>query len=183
MSKDSDQRYTPRWLLDIVEEMMPNGHALDPATSLANPLNARMFCTEEGSFYASGERFGEADGLLESWGMLAQGSPVYLNPPYSAGNLPRWGHKCITEAAAGCEIQMLTMGDSSTKWFDRLCEECDVRCDLRRRVAFIQPDTGKPLSGSAKFPTTVWYWGPRRRLFRDVWELHGRIYTGWGPDA
>lgn len=177
MSKDSDERYTPEWLLDIVREMGAIG--LDPCAPLSNPVNAEAFCAVSGSFDRMGQMANDKDGLQARWTDIPDGL-VWINPPYSAGAMEQWVHKTLQEASNQMEILMLTQADSSTRWHQRLDEECDARCALRTRVGFVDVD-GNEMAG-AKFASAVWYWGPRRRLFRDVWELHGKISQEWGPE-
>jgi len=133
---------------------------LDPCTSPDNPLGTPKFYTEK------------EDGLRQDWG----GERVYMNPPYSRGQLDKWSRKAFYEArkAFGAEVIVGLLPLATAGWFKRwilrpytkiLYELADLRKMERgigiyfwpRRIKFIDPNAGKPI-GSPRFDSIVVIW-------------------------
>lgn len=157
--KDSDERYTPPWLVAVIREFFGSPFG-DVATAPSNPVGAEYFRTERG--------------LERPWYPR-----TWCNPPYSRGEVLKWSAKAIAEATVGMEILFLTQADVSTGWFRLLRENADAVCFLHRRVGFLMPD-GTPMKG-AKFGSAVWYFGRRRQRFGEVWGEHGWVVPLPGP--
>lgn len=87
------------------------------------------------------------DGLVESWG----GYRVFCNPPFS--NKSEWIKKAFDEVHNGnCPLAVLiipTLSESIDAFqdyvFTRYWNTVKV---IRQRIAFINPETGKPQSGN-----------------------------------
>jgi hypothetical protein len=118
----SDEWYTPQWLLDA----LPQPLDLDPCADPGRRVPAlRHIVGQEGG-----------DGLAEPW----QGR-VFCNPPYSAGNLPKWIAKCRAEADRGCEVIALVPARvESGYWWDHVWGVARVGL-LEDRIAFEDSQT------------------------------------------
>ncbi len=53
------------------------------------------------------------DGLTKDW----SGESVFVNPPYSRGNIDKWMKKCYEESFKGSQIVALIPVSTSAKWF------------------------------------------------------------------
>jgi site-specific DNA-methyltransferase (adenine-specific) len=53
------------------------------------------------------------NGLLQNW----SGERVFVNPPYSRGNIELWMQKCYEESLKGIVIIALIPVSTSSKWF------------------------------------------------------------------
>lgn len=158
----TDERYTPKWVLDIVCKIAGGrANLADVAVpDVGNPTDAAAVIRKS------------KDALKARW--PGSGWTVYCNPPYSRGNLWKWSEKARKEALLGVEVVLLTPADTSTQWCQFLFNGADEVCLLGRRVGFVDPETGKELPG-AKFGSALWYLGPRRRTFRRITGEHGTV--------
>ena len=145
----SDERYTPEHILDRVREIAPI--ALDPCTTRDNR-------TKAAAFFALPD-----DGLTAAW---PETGLVWINPPYSRGQLYAWASRARSHAAknAAAEIVMLTPSDLGTSWGRVLASSAQAAAFLFGRLAFIAPEG--PIDTGAKQPSVVWYFGDRKRTFR-----------------
>lgn len=74
---------------------------------------------------------------------------VWLNPPYS--NITPFVKKAATESANQIGTVMLVPADTSVGWFKEAIQTAsEVRFITAGRLAFINPVTGKPVSGNNK---------------------------------
>lgn len=55
----------------------------------------------------------EENGLAQDW----VGEIVFVNPPYSRGNIDKWMEKCYNESLKGSTIVALIPVSTSAKWF------------------------------------------------------------------
>ena len=83
------------------------------------------------------------DGLLTGWG-----DRNWCNNPYS--NTSKWVEKAIKEMQRGCLTVMLIPADTSVKWFKLAYENCTECHFISGRLAFINAETKKPVSGNNK---------------------------------
>jgi len=99
------------------------------------------------------------DALTISWNYMMKTEPavVWMNPPYSRGNIDKFCKKAYYESQKGCTVVGLLPGDCSTKWFHEYVMRADEIRFLERRVRFIDPDTGKK-AGSPTFGSIVVVW-------------------------
>jgi hypothetical protein len=157
-TKPTDERYTPIDLIEcIVLGMGQVGY--DPATPKHNPTNARRFTSLPDN------------GLETDWRALAGDSYVWLNSPFSVGNLKRWALETIKWANRGCEILQLTPVDPTTDWWDILLSGVPVcRAELKKRMRYSVPADQAKLPGGAMQPACVWYFGERPGLFEKTLE-------------
>lgn len=86
-----------------------------------NPLNEKFHftldpcCTAETAkckyFYTP-----EDDGLMQSW----SGATVFVNPPYSRGNIDLWVKKCYDNRKAQTVVALLPVS-TSADWYQKYC--------------------------------------------------------------
>ena len=72
----------------------------------------------------------------------------WCNPPYS--DITPWVEKAIEEKKKGCLTVMLIPADTSVKWFKLAYENCTECHFICGRLAFINAETQKPVSGNNK---------------------------------
>jgi phage N-6-adenine-methyltransferase len=160
VQKESDERYTPEYVLDIIREIGPI--VLDPCTTSDNRTGATTFYTFED------------DGLTKDWWDASQGGLIYVNPPFS--NLRGWVNKFAEEAAKGCNIVALTPGDTSTLWFQNtVCVTASAVCFWKGRIEFIR--VSKAFGQGAMQPTMFHFWGPKVELFEKAFKKHGIVLS------
>ena len=86
---------------------------------------------------------------------------VWLNPPYS--NFMPFVKKAAAESANQIGTVMLVPADTSVGWFREAIETAsEVRFITAGRLAFINPVTGKPVSGNNKGSMLI-IWRPYPR--------------------
>jgi|9_EtaG_2_1085328.scaffolds.fasta_scaffold09331_7 phage N-6-adenine-methyltransferase len=76
------------------------------------------------------------------------GSVNWCNPPYS--DIGPWVNKAIEQMDRGCLTVMLIPADTSVKWFKNAFENCTECHFISGRLAFINAETQKPVSGNNK---------------------------------
>ena len=127
--KESDERYTPPWLLDWVEAGWSQ-IGLDVCTTPDNWTDALGFYALEDGH----------DGLDQGWDVGL--GVVWCNPPYSRGNLDRWVAKAAAESVYNMDILMLTPCDIRTEWFKVARAHAQAVCFIDRAVKFDTPKWG-----------------------------------------
>ncbi|WP_341845167.1 phage N-6-adenine-methyltransferase [Enterobacter hormaechei] len=86
---------------------------------------------------------------------------VWLNPPYS--NITPFVKKAAAESANQIGTVMLVPADTSVGWFKEAIQTAsEVRFITAGRLAFINPVTGKPVSGNNKGSMLI-IWRPYPR--------------------
>lgn len=78
----------------------------------------------------------------------AWGYSNWCNPPYS--DVTPWIQKALEQKERGRLTVMLLPADTSVKWFKLAFENCSECHFISGRLAFINEETGKPVSGSNK---------------------------------
>lgn len=98
------------------------------------------------------------------WDLEFQDGYVWCNPPYS--DIMPWVHKAQQGDEVG--VVMLVPADVSVGWFRRaLIDVSEVRFITGGRLAFINPETGKP-TGGGRMGSMLLIWNRQRpgtRLF------------------
>lgn len=157
--RSTDERYTPERVLAAVREFAGGQIGLDPCTTPDNRTLAWAF------FDVS------TDGLASPW----DGSTglVWVNPPYSRGQLRLWLRKCAREAQLGREIVALIPSDLGSQAGALAASTCDALCFVRGRLAFGSPDG--QLSQGAKQPSVLVYWGDRGKAFARKFAILGVV--------
>lgn len=147
---DTDERYTPAWVLDVVRSYAPI--ACDPCTTRDNRVGAD-------TYYALPD-----DGLHSAWRPKADGV-VWVNPPYSRGQLPRWVDRMVTAAVVDdSEIIALLPSDLGSRAGQRVAASADALCFIAGRLVFDGPP-GYDVRTGAKQPSILAYWGERSKKF------------------
>jgi len=86
------------------------------------------------------------DSLRKDWGVLCTTDElprtVWLNPPYSRGNIDKFMEKAYNEFLKGCTVVALVRDDPSTSWYRKWVDgkAAEVR-RLVRRVRFVGADS------------------------------------------
>ena len=118
-----DDWQTPPYIIDALGKF-----DLDPCAALGDPLRCAT------TFYTK-----PADGLSQTWT-----GRVWLNPPYGS-ECRKWMKKL---GAHGDGIALIPPRLGS-KWFHSdVLAHCTALFALEGRVAFINPDSGKPVTGN-----------------------------------
>lgn len=151
-----DHATTPEWVLDRVRAL--GRIELDPCW---NPSAT----TGAAATFDGGEH---GDGLVRPWN--APGV-VFVNPPYSRGQIAKWVAKAQAESAANpaMEVVMLIPCDPSTRWWAAAYGSADAVCFVSRRIKF-----GGHAQG-AKGPSCVFYWGERVAAFAVAFREIGHV--------
>ena len=98
-----------------------------------------------------GKYFTEAEnGLLQDW----SGDIVFVNPPYSRGNIDKWMEKCYHESLWGVKVVALIPVSSSAGWWHKyVWKKADIRF-YKGRIRFV----GAPFT--APFSSCLAIWNP-----------------------
>lgn len=152
-----DDWQTPDEVLELVRRVAPIG--IDPCGAPGNPVRAKV-C------YWGGPD--DIDGLGLDWGRLAREGLVYVNPPFSQAK--KWAEKAIAEGViGGTEIILLLPARTDTKVFEALRKSADAVCFWHGRMKF----KGAPTS--APFPSALFYFGERAKVFERVFSPRGWV--------
>ena len=90
------------------------------------------------------------DGLTREWG-----NSVFMNPPYSRGQMKLWCRKAYEESLKGKLVVGLLRGDTSTRWFhDWVYGKAELRF-IKGRIKFGGSKTAPP------FPSVIAIWRPK----------------------
>ncbi|AUS00804.1 DNA N-6-adenine-methyltransferase [Vibrio phage 1.278.O._10N.286.54.E8] len=125
---------TPKPIFDYYDKRF--GFDCDVAASFSNAFRPYNHFGEQydGTFI---------NALDRDWGAIN-----FLNPPYS--DISPWVLKAIEQLKKGKITVMLIPADTSVKWFKLAFENCSECHFISGRLAFINEETGKPVSGNNK---------------------------------
>ena len=132
--RGTDERYTPHWIIDRCGVI-----GLDPCSPGHNPTGALQFYTLADN------------GLAQPWRPWE--GCVWVNPPYSTGQVSVWVDKILEEACNPTFV--LTAGDFTTQWWPKLFYTADACVLLENRVPYIYPGEDRPRPGS-NFGNVIW---------------------------
>lgn len=152
-SSERETWNTPEAVLIPVRQIAPIG--LDP-------------CSNEGSIVGAAvawELERDGDSLLRPWDGHGL---VFVNPPYGR-SLGPWAEKVAQESKVGVEMAVLVPARPGSEWWRALCDARPVLCCLHQRVTFLGAVSGAP------FPSAIFYFGPRRERFAQVFGDLGTI--------
>lgn len=112
---------TPPWIVEPLSDTL-GGFDLDPASG-AEPVP-----------YADVQYTEEDDGLSKEWF-----GDVWLNPPYSRSENPKWSQKVSEEWGKGNPntITALVPASTSTNWFAENYGSADILTFISHRVTFL----------------------------------------------
>lgn len=136
---------TPDYLFDFYDKRF--NFTTDVAASIYNRK-----CLDHRS-----EKF---DGLLTGWG-----DRNWCNNPYS--NTSEWVQKAIEQMELGRLTAMLIPADTSVKWFKLAFDSCTECHFISGRLAFINAETQKPVSGNNK-GSVVFIFDPKSPVKKHV---------------
>lgn len=155
----NNEWFTPGYIVDAAREVM-GSIDVDPAS--CETANTRHVHAD--TFYSEDD-----DGLLNDW--LGN---VWMNPPYSAGLLPKFIEKLDSQISVGNVTQatILVNNATETRWCQKIFKMSDAACFLRGRVQFYRHDgtTGPPLQGQV-----VFYVGGNQHRFAEVFSPLGEV--------
>jgi len=139
---------------------------LDAAASANNKLCEKFISAEQ-------------DTLVTPWSeFVAAGGYAWMNPPYS--DIGPFVRKAAAESENLIGTVMLLPADTSVGWFREAIETAsEVRFITAGRLAFINPRTGKPVSGNNKGSMfIIWRPYPRTRCHFATVERDELIKSG-----
>lgn len=142
---DSNDFFTPRWILDASRKVFGKRIDLDPCAHPRALVNAKRLV------------IWPEDGLKVEW----KGC-VFVNPPYSGG-IHRWFHKAWVSHATGAQIIMLVPARTHTRYWHFYVPRSDAFA-LLRPISFIRDSTGND-DGSAPMPNALIYFGDNVQRF------------------
>lgn len=94
----------------------------------------------------------QENGLLQNW----NGETVFVNPPYSRGNIDLWMKKCYEESLKGITIVALIPVSTSAKWWHKyVWNKADIQF-FKGRIRFV----GAPFT--APFSSCLAIWNGRQ---------------------
>lgn len=103
---------------------------------------------------------------------------VWLNPPYS--DITPFVNKAATESANQIGTVMLVPADTSVGWFKEAIQTAsEVRFITAGRLAFINPVTGKPVSGNSKGSILI-IWRPYPRTHCEFTTVERDVLVEFG---
>ena len=159
---ETDERFTPEHVLEVVRQFAPI--YLDPCTTADNPTRAEHWITAEQDALGDGQGWYRGD----------RRRFIFVNPPYSRGELVRWMSKCVEESQEA-EIVALIPSDLGTEAGRIVATSCDALCFVHGRLTFRSP-AGKPSAG-AKQPSVMPYWGEDTKRFERVFSQLGTVWV------
>jgi len=155
---DTPEHYTPRAVLDLVEQVFGGKPDLDPCAESDKRSNvgAKKVYTKDD------------DGLAHPWA-----GRVFVNPPYGRV-IGDWTAKIRVEWARGeiTELIALLPARTDTEWFEALTVDTDdaIVCFIHQRLTFLGNEAGAP------FPSVAVYFGPRHDVFAEVFGELGSLW-------
>ena len=115
---------------DLFDQLNSEFHfTLDPCCEVST-AKCRKYYTEK------------ENGLLQDW----THEVVFVNPPYSRGNIDLWMKKCWEESLKGVRIVALIPVSSSSNWWHEYVLGCSEIRYIRRRVKFVGARYTAPFS-------------------------------------
>ena len=145
-TKPSKRDYwiTPQWFVNQIADITNLSFVLDACASDGNQ-KADYFINEEGNGLTADWREWSAD-------MNLAGTAIWVNPPFS--QLDLWIDKIIEEKQNGLTICMVHPDLSDPDWSQKIDDNCFLQLVPRKRLNYINPETGKP-AGSIPFNSCV----------------------------
>jgi len=135
-----DEWQTPQWLFDLLDQEFHFN--LDAAADYDNSKVDGWFDEE-------------ANALEQDWQDCEVGR-VWLNPPYSAGNIDRFMAKALEESQKGAIVVCLVPCATDTKWWHNYAMKAQEIRFIKGRVRFVGYDeNGKQIKNSPTFSSCV----------------------------
>lgn len=122
-----DNWETPDWIFDPLNKEFE--FTLDPCCVESTKKCDRFFTPKE-------------NGLIQDW----SNERVFVNPPYSRGNIDKWVKKCFDSSKCGAVVIALLPVSTSSKWFhDFIYQKAEIRF-IKGRVKFVGANHTAPFS-------------------------------------
>lgn len=156
-SYDSDSWFTDPQFIAVVHRFYGTID-IDPAScKVANSVvKATKYYTKKDN------------GLIKPWY-----GKVWVNPPFSTGNIDAFAKKTIDELSNCDEILFLCQSKNDTRWYQSLMQHTDLMLLVKGRPKF----WGNPINNSdrPRYPTTLFYFGHRTSEFIKTFKPLGTI--------
>lgn len=174
---DSDEWYTPTWLIEKAKQVM-GGIDIDPASSRAaqERVQASLWM---GKDYALSSRGALGVNWVHNNGPTWQPARVWLNPPYSFPLVGQFVEKLLEQIEKGYvgEAILLVNNNTETDWWHKAAAAAAVTFTFRSRVFFWRPgreDATSPRQGQVAF-----YFGPNVLDFIEEFKDKGMSFMRW----
>ncbi len=187
-------RTPPEWCL-LIEQLSPNGVALDPWAGRRTQIN---FVKARRYLYLDERRRNGGGGFAVDWRPIVRDGLAYNNPPYSREKLALCMAKIIREATVEQVWNLaLVPASTDTRWFQQAALSADQLVMLRRRIRFVDPaliqrrrrrgqrvDRDRPRGkgdNTARFSNVIFHWAgdvdreQRIARFAELFAPHGLI--------
>ncbi|WP_316245629.1 phage N-6-adenine-methyltransferase [Citrobacter freundii complex sp. CFNIH2] len=139
---------------------------MDAAAAPHNALCRKFITAEQNTLETSWNDYLNAPGY------------VWLNPPYS--DITPFVKKAAAESANQIGTVMLVPADTSVGWFKEAIQTAsEVRFITAGRLAFINPVTGKPVSGNSKGSILI-IWRPYPRTHCEFTTVERDVLMEFG---
>lgn len=126
-------------------------------------------CSNENSLVGALNTFNAAqDGLSKPWI-----GKVFVNPPYSCGQLIKWTKKCYISSLNPlmCEVILLIPVATSTVYWQTFVTQANQILFYNKRIRFVGA------GGGARFDSCLVYYGCRGEDFKQVFSPQGWVIT------
>jgi site-specific DNA-methyltransferase (adenine-specific) len=107
----------------------------------------------------------EMNGLIQSW----ENQVVYMNPPYSRGNIDKWVEKACEERKHAVIVALLPVSTSARWWHKYVDHKAIVRY-IQGRVKF------EGAESTAPFSSAIAIYGKPVSYIRNIEKLKGGDY-------
>jgi len=147
--------YTPKKFIDAARNVM-GSIDLDPASSeIANKIiQATKIYTEQDS------------GLVHPWS-----GNIWMNPPYNNSLVGEFTRKLVEDLPNINQACVLVNNATETRWFQYISEKCDVMCQVKGRIKFL--DENGEATGSSLQGQVIMYFGQDINKFYEQFKIFG----------
>lgn len=172
----NDGWMSPPEIMDRVYDLFGSYPSLDPFSNYK--ANKRIKAT---TFFSE-----RRNALKKDWA-VEDPMYVYANPPYSYPAIEDCVDKFIEEffhwrgihpanEKLGKRTKWVIVTNSSTSanWYQRLVANCDAVCLPKKRIGFIDPDTGKAKKNNDR-PQSIFFFGWPVQEFQECFSDLGTI--------
>ena len=158
-TKEKNEWYTPSHIIELVKQCLDEID-LDPASCLeANKqVNAKKYFTIED------------DALEQSWDCKT----LYMNPPYSNGNITKFTNKFLYELPCIDEAIILVASFPETNWCQKFLIKCNALCFIKGRVGF--KNSNKVITQMPRWGNIIFYFGNQPKKFCRIFNKLGKCF-------
>lgn len=155
---DKNSWITPPHIIELARQVM-GSIDLDPAAGVLSQTVVKA------------TRYYQREGEQQPW----RGN-VWLNPPYGRGLLDPFVVKAVSREADQC-IVLVNATITGTVYGQLLLKNCDRVCFTEGRLAFLHPETLKPVPGN-NAAQTLYYFGAKTEAFAESFAEIGAVLRG-----